>query len=236
MGRGFSNQELWSETRFLLVAGTDTTSNVMTALFYYLSQYPECYEKLADEVWGSFRTTTEMCSGPAMAQCTYLRACIDEALRMSPPVGGALWREVREGGLVVDGQFVPEGYDVGCSIYCLHHNEECYPNSFVFNPDRWIVSETNSREAVERARQAFVPFSVGTRSCAGRNFAYMEVSNTIAQVLWRFDFKAASKTLQHQDGVWGKFGVKSRRDKAEFPTRNQITSVHDGPYLKFRPR
>lgn len=50
---------------------------------------------------------------------------------MSPSVGGALWREVESNALVVDGHVFPKGYDVGTSIYSVHHKEEYFPDSYL---------------------------------------------------------------------------------------------------------
>ena len=59
-------------------------------------------------------------------------------MRMSPPTGGVMWREVEEGGTMVDGEFIPEGCDVGISMYTIHHNEAYYPGSYTYKPERWI--------------------------------------------------------------------------------------------------
>ncbi|KAJ4296421.1 hypothetical protein N0V90_006466 [Kalmusia sp. IMI 367209] len=198
-GKGFSQAELWSEARFLLIAGSDTTSTGLTGLFFYLSRNPECYKKAAQEVRSTFRYGSEIHCGlhSKMPQCVYLRACIDEAMRMTPPAGGILWREVSpgSGGIVIDGHYVPEGCDVGASIYCVQHNEDYFPNSFTFDPTRWLVSDTNPKDKVEAARLAFLPFSLGPRGCPGKTMAYMELSTAMAKALWYFDFKAADGAL-----------------------------------------
>ena len=238
-GRGFSETELWSEARFLLIAGSDTTSTGLTSLFFYLSRNPECYEKLANEIRSTFTSGTEINSGlnSKLHQCVYLRACIDEAMRMTPPAGGILWREVMPGtgGITIDGHYVPEGCDVGASIYCIQHNEEYFPNSFKYDPERWIVSDTNSKEKIEIARQAFVPFSMGPRGCPGKTMAYMELSNAMAKALWYFDFKGAKGSL----GAVGEGrpdGPAGRRRRDEFQLLDHLTSTHEGPYIRFKAR
>ncbi|KAI0009739.1 hypothetical protein F4779DRAFT_580526 [Xylariaceae sp. FL0662B] len=49
----------------------------MAAALFYIARHRHCYDKLAAEI-----------GGPELAACSYLRACIDETLRMSPPLPG----------------------------------------------------------------------------------------------------------------------------------------------------
>ena len=154
---------------------------------------------------------------------------------MSPPISGTLWREVCSGGINLDNNHIPAGYDVGVNPYAVHHNEELYPDSYRYKPERWIVSEDNPPGAVERARFAFSPFSLGSRACAGRSMAYMELADTLAKTLWYMDFRRA-------EGPWGKISAGSewaregRHRVKEFQLQEHLTCSHDGPFLQFRAR
>jgi cytochrome P450 len=236
-GKGFSMDELFDEARLLLVGGSDTSSTTLAALMFYLSRYPLCYEKLTTEIRSTFQSADDIQSGPTMNRCTYLRACIEEALRMSPPIASSLWREVSPGtgGLNIDGLYVPEGTEVGVSSYVIHHNEEYFPDSFTFNPERWIVTASNPKEKVDLAKRAFSPFSLGSRGCPGRVMAYMEISNVLAQTIWYFDF-AAPEGKMKQIGEGRPDGPKERRRKLEFQLQDHLISSHDGPYLRFKLR
>jgi cytochrome P450 len=99
----------------------------MSATLFYLARNPSCYQKLAQEIRSMFDNADEIC-GTAIPNCQYLRACIDEAMRMSPPVPGTLWRQLAPeeeaaGPLIVDGHVIPNGAKLGVNIYSLHHNE-----------------------------------------------------------------------------------------------------------------
>jgi cytochrome P450 len=85
----------------------------MSALFFYLIRHSEIYVKLALEIRKTFADLEEIRSGEKLQSCSYLSACIAEALRMSPPVPGIPWREVEDGGIQVDTDYVPAGYTVG---------------------------------------------------------------------------------------------------------------------------
>lgn len=156
-------------------------------------------------------------------------------MRMSPPITGTLWREVCPGGIVLDNEFIPEGIDVGVSLYAVHHNEALFPDSYTFKPERWIPGEGSSLKTLERARHAFNPFSLGARACAGRNMAYMELSDTLARTIWYLDFRRADGPVGSVGG--GVAGARNGRDKVhEFQMHEYLTVHHEGPFLQFRAR
>ncbi|KAI0886534.1 cytochrome P450 [Annulohypoxylon maeteangense] len=224
--------DLWYEAFFFIIAGGDTSATAMSATFFYLSRNPRCYEKLATEIRTTFQSADQIC-GSKLAGCQYLRACIDESLRMSPPSPGTLWRHLapeEEGGrpFIVDGHVIPKGTKVGVNTYSLHHNEEYFPEPFTYNPDRWLIKGDSDEGATTRKamHDAFAAFSIGSRGCAGKPTAYLEISLALAKTLWYFDFETAPGDL-------GDVGVGQR---GEFHLYDIFTSTHDGPYLVFKPR
>lgn len=234
---GLSQPELWSEAGTLIVAGADTTSTCLASTFYYLTR-PEnktCLGRLTQEVRSAFpgEDIEQIRSGPILNQCLYLRACIDEALRMSPPVPALLPREVLQGGMDIDGYHVPEGVDVGVSCYALHHNEEYFESSFNYKPHRWLeaseVIDILSKEDWDNRllvqQQAFQPFLLGPRVCLGKNMAYMEMLSILARAVWMFDIENADK-----DGGVGK------GENGDFKLFDQFTADRDGPILRFVAR
>lgn len=174
--------------------------------------------------------------GPKMHQCTFLRACIEESMRMSPSAASSLWREVTDTGAEVDGEYIPPGVDVGTCIYSIHHNPAYYPHPFTFCPERWIAKEAQLFQSdIELARSAFNPFSIGPRSCIGKGLAYVELSLVLSHVLWAFDLRLAPGELGHvgEGKVDSPFG---RHRVNEFQLFDHLTSAKHGPFLKFKPR
>ncbi|KAI1392971.1 cytochrome P450 [Hypoxylon trugodes] len=233
---GLRDSDLWSEANLFLTAAGDTVKTSISAVFFYLSRNADPYQKLADEIRTTFQNGSEI-NGQTIAGCQYLRACVDEALRMSPPAAGILWREqaseTRGQPLIVDGHVIPEGTVIGVNIYSLHHNEEYFPDSFTYRPERWV--EELDPEVKKRMREAFIPFSIGPRGCAGKSMAYLETCLVIAKSLWYFDFEAAPGSLGRVGE--GQPGMELGRErKEEFQLYDTFTSMHEGPYLKFQPR
>ncbi|KAF1976971.1 cytochrome P450 [Bimuria novae-zelandiae CBS 107.79] len=114
---------LLSESRVLVLAGTDTTASSICGLFFYLSRYPTVLARLTSEIRETFESSEEVAPGTKLSQCKYLRACIDETLRLAHPAPGDLPREVLPGGAVIDGAHCPAGTNVGCSAWSMGRNE-----------------------------------------------------------------------------------------------------------------
>ncbi|KAL3435218.1 cytochrome P450 [Aspergillus tetrazonus] len=233
-GKALSHRQLWAESNTLIIAGSDTSSTGMAATFFYLSRNPSAYDRVANEVRSVFPTPDSVCQGPKLSFCVYLRACIQEALRLAPAVSGALWREVLPGGLKIriEGDTetldIPAGYEVGTGIWTINHNERYYPQPFSFRPERWIP-EDSGEEAVQLAKAAFATFSIGPRNCVGKGLAMIEMTLAMAAVISRFDFRRA-------DGAAGEVGEGKGSFDGQFQTFWAFTSFKDGPMIQFRPR
>ncbi|ETS76240.1 hypothetical protein PFICI_11627 [Pestalotiopsis fici W106-1] len=232
--------QVWSEALFFFPAGGQTTSCALSAAFFYLSRHPLVYARLAAEIRDAFSDGSLITVGPQLLGCKYLRAVIDETLRMSPPTTVMPWREVDRNispkePCVVDGHVVPGGTLVAISAYCLMHNEEYFPQPFAFQPERWLDDTDPDRLA--RMVEAFIPFSFGDTMCLGKTLAYMEMSLVLAKTLWYFDFKQAP-------GESGKLGAGGpggwdgdlRRRVDEFQLYDAFVGEHNGPNLTFIPR
>lgn len=229
-GSGFAMPELWAESSLLIVAGSDISSTTLAATFFYLTHNPSVLDKLEAEIRGTFKDVEEIRSGPTLSRCTYLRACIDESLRLSPPIPGLLPREVLAGGMTIDGHFIPAGTVVGCAAYALHHNANYFSSPFEFKPERWLAksasAEGMSKGEMERQQAAFCPFSLGVRGCIGRNMAYMELLTAVARTVWLYDMR-----------VVGSLGEGVRLGKGAGPQEYQLEDVFvsrkDGPMVEF---
>ncbi|TVY82613.1 Cytochrome P450 monooxygenase apf7 [Lachnellula suecica] len=234
-GKGFTGPELWGESNLLIIAGSDTTSTALASAFFYLTHNPRTLQKLTAEVRSTFSEVEEIVSGPVLNSCTYLRAVIDEGMRLSPPVGGVLPREVLAGGIDIDGVHVPEGIVVGTPHYALHHHPAYFPAPFTFRPERWVAESSGdvTKDSVALAQSAFCPFSVGPRGCIGKGLAYAELMESLARVVFMYDMKLADGMSVGEgslDAEWG------RQRKEEYQLKDSFTSLKDGPYVQFRDR
>ncbi|KAJ5263235.1 hypothetical protein N7478_010840 [Penicillium angulare] len=234
-GKGLSTPELWGEANVLMIAGSDTTSTTLAAVLFYLVRTPKALEKLVKEVRSAFSHVEEIVSGSALNELVYLKACIDEALRLAPAVPGAIPREVMDGGVVVDGVFLPAGTNCGTPVYSIHRQEAYYREPGRFVPERWIEgakclvsvegTETETewsttKEEVETARRAFCPFSIGPRGCIGKSMAFMEMRLTLARLIFLFDMSLADRVGEDAGG--------------HLALVDHFTSAKNGPNVEFQ--
>jgi cytochrome P450 len=234
-GKGFSMDELWGESNLLIIAGSDTTSTAMAGTFFYLAHNPAALQKLTQEIRSTFTDVEDIVTGPTLNTCTYLRACIDESLRMTPPVAGALPRKVLPGGIDIDGHYIPEGIDVGVPHYAIHHNPNYYPKPSDYIPERWLADPAANPlyDSLQASREAFCPFSIGLRGCIGKGLAYVELTVTLARVLYLYDLRLAPGTSLGGGRKDLEFG---RDNPMEYQIDDHFASSKDGPILQFRPR
>jgi cytochrome P450 len=109
---------------------------------------------VTSEIRSTFSNKDDIRTGPRLQSCHYLRACIDEAMRMSPAVPGLLPRLVLPGGLDIPAMnlHIPAGVDVGTCTYAIQHHEDYVVEPFKYEPSRWL-QQASSKSQVSHARQ-----------------------------------------------------------------------------------
>lgn len=149
--------------------------------------------RLVSEVRTEFRSTDDI-TVERLARLPYLNACLEEGLRIYPPVPTSLPRVVPDGGAMVDGHFVPAGTSVAVSQYATYRSSHNFADPDNFHPERWLSAQNATADDdiarfANDDRAAMQPFSTGPRNCIGRNLAYHEARLLLCSVLWNFDLE-----------------------------------------------
>jgi cytochrome P450 len=186
---GLSLGAILAEASVMMNAGTDTTTAALTNSVYLLYKNPNVLARLREEL-DAATGTTEIPSYDALAQLPYLRACVEESLRVRPASSMGLPRVVPKGGRMIAGKFIDEGVTVSVPTYTLLRSPEAFDNPEEFDPERWISGDK------ERMNKAHFPFSTGPRACIGRNIAYFEQLLVIATLVKSFDFELETPDYQ----------------------------------------
>lgn len=115
----------------------------------------------------------------------YLRACLDESMRLSPPVATDLMRTTPPEGATIDGEQIPGNTNVSIAAYTAHRDTSIFDDPESFSPNRWLAK--GSDELKERLA-SFIPFSAGTRGCIGRNVTNLMQGTAISTLVYHYDF------------------------------------------------
>ncbi|XP_061560138.1 cholesterol 24-hydroxylase-like [Phycodurus eques] len=160
------------------IAGQETTANQLAFCIMELARHPDMQEKAQKEVDDVIGMKREI-SYDDLGQLVYLSQVLKETLRIYPTAPGTSRDFVDD--IVIDDIHVPAGAICILSSYVSSRLERFFKNPLEFNPDRFHPD-------APKPYYCYFPFSLGPRSCVGKNFAQMEAKLVMAKLLQRFDF------------------------------------------------
>ncbi|KAJ7165917.1 cytochrome P450 monooxygenase pc-3 [Mycena filopes] len=184
----------------ILVAGRDTTSATITFAVYMLAQHPDMAKRLRNEILekiGPSRRPTH----EEMKTMPYLRAFINETLRLYPPVPvDARTSKNSTTWAVPHGQplYVPGNTKIVYSVFLMHRRTDLWgPDALEFDPDRFM--DERLRKYLTPNPYIFLPFNAGPRICLGQQFAYQETSFFLVRLLQRFESFSLAPDAQPEE-------------------------------------
>jgi len=177
-GIKFSDKYLRDIMINLILAGRDSASQLVTWTCYLLSQNPEKEKKLLQEIDEELRGETPSLHN--VKNLKYLKAVLDETLRIWPPV--PIERKYAlEDDQLPNGTFIPKGTVVVWSVWAMGRMSEFWENPMEFLPERWLETENIHNPA-------FIPFLIGPRTCLGQNMAYLQAKILLCLLYQKFTF------------------------------------------------
>lgn len=153
--QGLELSYLQGDSRLVIVAGSDTTAATLSFLFYHLATERGVVDKIREEL-ASHVDADGNVSNADIVNCEYLNGCINEALRLHPPVPSRVHRKTPPEGVEIGGQHIPGNVEIWCPQYVIGRNEDAYDHSREFIPERWY-----SKTSMVTNRSSFAPFSQG---------------------------------------------------------------------------
>lgn len=237
-GRGHDREQMVTECAFSTFSSADAYGILLSGLFHYLCHYPRVYEKLAADMRGRYVPGEDIVWDANLASSVYLRAVINEVLRLLPPACGVHWRECEWQGFAVGPDRVPmsAGSDVGMSLFSVFRDGRIYRDPVRFWPERWIPG-TLPEEELCRAKNMFTPFSIGPRNCAGSHVAMMMVSIAYAYVLVNYDFRFGREQRTLRPHLASNSVAEQGAElELTFESHYSIASWESGPFVQFRAR
>lgn len=167
----------------LVGAGTHTSSWALSVLTFHLLSQPTLLKKLKDELETVQPALGEPFDLVKLEKLPFLTGVIKEGLRLSYGATSRLPRVAPDTPLAYGDWVIPPGTPVSMMIPLTHHNETVFPNSYAFEPSRWIDDKTGNLD------KYLVAFSRGSRACLGINLAWSELYLAVAGVFSKFGTK-----------------------------------------------
>ncbi|KAG5719961.1 Cytochrome P450 52A3 [Termitomyces sp. T112] len=179
---------LRDETLNILLAGRDTTTNSISYAIYMLAKHPNVLSRLRSEILSKVGSSSRP-TYDDMKEMKYLRAVINETLRLYPAVPfnvrtsnkATLWPS-KIGGKPF---YIPANTKMPYSVFLMHRRTDLWgPDANEFDPDRFL--DDRLRKYLTPNPFIFLPFNAGPRICLGQQFAYHETSFFLIRLLQSF--------------------------------------------------
>ena len=171
----------------LFLAGTTTTSFVVSITLFYLFQYSEVYAKVKEEVDREFADPSKI-DIESLNRMSYVTATLKEAMRHGSATEGIFCRVAVKDDEIC-GVKVKKGTRVNFCHDVLCKSEKYFTNPLKFAPERWLGDDEYSNDQVKNEPFAFIPFSGGPRACLGQTRAMIEGKILLSLFIQTFGFK-----------------------------------------------
>jgi cytochrome P450 len=203
-GTRMSENEIVGETVAVFPGGSKTSASSLTWTLFLLTQHPDIYSHLVDELAGRLRGAAPTLE--QLNQLPLLESVIKESMRLIPPVAWGVRYSVDD--FELGGYLHKKGSSVIYSSYVTHHMPDIYRDPQSFDPFRW--------ETIKPSAYEYFPFNAGPRRCLGAEFAMMEMKITLAILLQKYHFTLLPNQRIDRVGMTGslpKYGIKMRIGK-----------------------
>lgn len=168
-----SDRQIRDEVMTLMLAGHETTANLLSWTMKLLAEHPAVHDALAAEV-------AQVC-GDAMPtfdrlpELKLLQRVLCESLRLYPPAW-AMDREVIQDD-TIGGHTIPAKSVVFFPPFFVHRHRDFWPDAEKFDPERFNGPLPH--------KFAFIPFGGGNRLCVGRELAMASAGLSLAMLVPR---------------------------------------------------
>ncbi|OAP59665.1 hypothetical protein AYL99_06963 [Fonsecaea erecta] len=187
-----TDEEIVVELTNLIFAGTDTTGNTFSYMFWELARNPIWQARLRKELlevsWSGVVPEYK-----TVAQLPILEAIIQETLRLWPAAPASLPRIASAQGGVIDGTTIPPYVSLPFFLEAfagkgsnIDRDPEVFPFPDEFRPERWLAEDeagNGLQSDLDAMRDSMLVWGKGSRTCLGKSIAMMELKLGLAAII-----------------------------------------------------
>ncbi|KAL9052029.1 MAG: hypothetical protein Q9162_005648 [Coniocarpon cinnabarinum] len=213
---GMNPRQAISEICTQLLAGSDTTSTSVRAIWLHIISSPRVFSALRTEIDTAIRSgaVSSPITDDQSKRLPYLQACIKEGFRIWPPFTGLLVKLVNPGGENIDGTFIPGGTQIGHCTWGLMRHRVFGNDADFFRPERWLEAENEPERLKEMEGIVDLIFGSGRWLCLGKTLVLIELRKVFVELIRRFEcsliyqaepWTSGNYTLFLQKNMWCRF-------------------------------
>ncbi|XP_022756881.1 cytochrome P450 714C2-like isoform X1 [Durio zibethinus] len=162
-------------------AGYETTATTASWTLMLLAAHPDWQARVRAEVLETCQRSLP--DADMLRNMRKLTMVIQETLRLYPPATFVIRQALDD--IDFKGIMIPKDMNIQIPIPTLQQSLELWgPDAHEFNPERFA----NGIVEACKVPQAYMPFGVGSRICAGQHFAMAELKVALSLLLSRFSF------------------------------------------------
>ncbi|KAI7745399.1 hypothetical protein M8C21_015096, partial [Ambrosia artemisiifolia] len=190
----------------LFIAGVDTTTSTIEWAIAELLKNKEALSKLQEEL--KEKTNPNIVSELQLSKFSYLNACIQETLRLHPPVPFLIPRRASEACEVMN-YTIPKNTQIFINVWAIGRDPDVWEDPLLFTPERFIGSNLDFKG------QDFelIPFGAGRRMCPGLPSGIKSVQCILASLINQFHWVLPNDEDPSKLNMNEKFGVTLQKDK-----------------------
>ncbi|XP_031619720.1 probable cytochrome P450 9f2 [Contarinia nasturtii] len=189
----WNDDELVAQCFIFLVAGFETTSNILSLMAYELVINQDVQQELYEEIAEMDKNLNgKPVDYDVLQKLKYFDQVVSEVLRKYPPLAQPDRLCVKDYAFD-DGNnlkfTIKKGSRLFMTTYGIHHDPKYYPNPDKFDPERFNDENKGSIKS-----GTYLPFGIGPRNCIGSRFALMEIKAIFYHLLLNYSLEANEKT------------------------------------------
>ncbi|XP_048001590.1 cytochrome P450 6B1-like [Leguminivora glycinivorella] len=175
-----------AQSFLFFAAGFETSSSVSSYTLHELAYNTQVQEKVQEEIDKVLAKYDNKLCYDAISEMTYLRWCLNEAMRMFPSVGILRRQSVHAYTFPGTKVTIDGGVTVIIPLEAYQNDPKIFPEPREFRPERFDL-EVMTREQ----KLAYLPFGGGPRACIGERLGVMQSMAGLAAVLAQYSVRPA---------------------------------------------
>ncbi|KAK1573344.1 hypothetical protein QYE76_007590 [Lolium multiflorum] len=192
----------------MFAGGSETAATTLQWTMSELVRNPKVMRKAQDEVRRALVGQPRVTEA-SIADLSYMRLVIKEALRLHPPAPLLLPRECRSDGCRVLGFDLPKGTMVLVNAWAISRDPAYWgADAEEFVPERF---ERGDAVDFKGSDMEYTPFGAGRRMCPGMAFGLANLELALAGLLYHFDWEVHGGADAGELDMTEEMGVTVRR-------------------------